>query len=229
MNLTIFDLDNTLLSGDSDYAWGQFLVHKGLVDKDHYSRENERFYRQYQDKTLDIHEYQQFVLAPLMDLSVSERDQLHREFMETVVETLKLPKALRLIEQHKSNGDQLLIITATNRFIAGPIGPWLGIDQILATELETIDGQFTGRISGTPCFQEGKITRLQQWLQEKWQQEEWLQEHTLRPEHIRFYSDSINDLPLLEYADSAVAVDPDERLRSYAEHAGWSIISLRQD
>lgn len=218
MILTIFDLDNTLLGGDSDYAWGQFLVRKGVVDKDFYTSENDRFYQEYKNKTLDINEYQEFVLAPLIAMTAAERDELHTEFMRTVINDIRLTKADALIHQHQQAGDQLLIITATNRFIAGPIGPWLGIDHILATEPEIINGQFTGKISGTPCFQEGKIARL----------DEWLTSQPNKPSHINFYSDSINDLPLLEYADKAIAVDPDDRLKAHAESAGWPIITLRE-
>lgn len=217
MNLAIFDLDNTLLAGDSDYSWGQFLVAKGIVDAEEYTRANDRFYEDYKNKTLNIYDYQRFVLSPLIPMTVAERENLHREFMDSIIADIRLPKADHLIQQHQTQGDELLIITATNRFIAGPIGPWLGIDNILATEPEIIDGKFTGNIAGTPCFQEGKITRLNNWLAEK----------QFQPTTITFYSDSINDLPLLEHADKAVAVDPDDRLRMHAEAAGWEIISLR--
>ena len=217
MKLTIFDLDNTLLAGDSDYAWGQFLVDKGVVDAEKYTRENERFYQQYQQKTLDIHEYQRFVLTPLIALTEQQKTQLHREFMATVIQDLRLPKAEALIRQHQQAGDQLLIITATNRFIAGPIGPCWGIEQVLATEPEERDGVFTGAITGAPCFQEGKITRLQAWLTA----------NQYAPESMTFYSDSINDLPLLEYVDRPVAVDPDPVLKAQAEQKQWPIISLR--
>ena len=217
MNLTIFDLDNTLLAGDSDYAWGQFLIDRGIVDAAGYQRENDRFYQQYQRATLDINEYQRFVLAPLMSLSPGQREQLHGEFLAESIDKLRLPKADQLIQRHREQADQLMIITATNRFIAGPIAPLLGINTILATELEISNGEFTGAISGTPCFQEGKITRLRQWLAE----------NNRQPEVITFYSDSINDLPLLQYADKPVAVDPDPRLQAHAEAAGWPVISLR--
>jgi HAD superfamily hydrolase (TIGR01490 family) len=217
LNLTIFDLDNTLLAGDSDYAWGQFLVEKGVVDADHYTRENDRFYEQYKLKTLDIYEYQRFVLAPLIPMSYDRKQELHAEFMRTVIASLRLEKADDLVKQHQQDGDQLLIITATNSFIAGPIGPWLGIEEVLATEPEVVNGEFTGEVEGTPCFQEGKIARLQQWLQRG----------SYKPERITFYSDSINDLPLLEYADKPVAVDPDDTLKAHAEASGWPVISLR--
>ena len=217
LNLTIFDLDNTLLAGDSDYAWGQFLVEKGIVDAAHYTRENDRFYEEYQRKILDIHEYQRFVLIPLLAMSQTKQQQLHQEFMRSSIEPLRLVKADQLIQKHGDAGDQLLIITATNSFIAGPIGALLGIDTVLATEPEVIDGRFTGKIDGTPCFQGGKITRLQQWLSEQ----------KFKPAQVTFYSDSINDLPLLEYVDKPIAVDPDDGLRAHAQSAGWPVISLR--
>ena len=217
MKLTIFDLDNTLLAGDSDYAWGQFLVEKDIVDAEHYTETNDRFYEDYKNKTLNIREYQRFVLTPLMVMSIEQRESLHQEFMSSVIAKLRLPKADALIKQHQELGDKLLIITATNRFIAGPIGPWLGIDEILATEPEIVNEQFTGNIFGTPCFQEGKISRLQQWLKKE----------KNSPDFITFYSDSINDLPLLDYADKPVAVDPDDKLRAHATSANWEIMSLR--
>lgn len=217
MQLTIFDLDNTLLAGDSDYAWGQFLVEKTIVDAEYYASENERFYQDYQNRSLNIHDYQRFVLTPLIRMLPEEFTQLHREFMEQIIAPMRLSKADALIQHHRDNGDELMIITATNRLIAGPIGPILGIDIILATEPEFLEGTITGRITGTPCYQEGKIIRLQEWLSNQRQQ----------PSHITFYSDSINDLPLLEYVDKPIAVDPDKPLKAHAELARWQIISLR--
>lgn len=217
MKLTIFDLDNTLIAGDSDHAWGEFLISKALVDPVEHAKKNDHFYLQYQQKTLDIYEYQAFVLAPLMKLDEQTKQALHNEFMQTVIASLRLPKADTLIQQHKDNGDKIIIITATNSFIAAPIGHWLGIDTVIATEPEVVDGQFTGKLSGTPCFQEGKITRLK----------EWLTQQTQHPGEITFYSDSINDLPLLEYADKPIAVDPDAALHDHATAQSWPIISLR--
>ncbi len=217
MQLAIFDLDNTLLAGDSDYTWGTFLVEKGVVDKAVYEAENERFYQEYQNKTLDIFEYQAFVLAPLMTLNKEKRDALHAEFMTTCIAPLRQAKADALIAKHKQQGDTLLVITATNRFIAGPIVSMLGIDHVLATEPEVIDEEFTGRIVGDPCFQEGKIKRLEQWLKE---QNETFSE-------MVFYSDSINDAPLLEFVETAIAVDPDDKLTALAQEKSWPIISLR--
>jgi HAD superfamily hydrolase (TIGR01490 family) len=219
MKLAIFDLDNTLLAGDSDYTWGEFLVGKGIVDKDEYQQENDRFYVEYQQKTLNILEYQRFVLTPLINLNKDQLSALHNEFMETHIAPLRQAKADALIQQHRSQGDKLLVITATNHFIAEPIVTALGINDLLATDPEIIDGRFTGEIVGYPCFQEGKIERLKLWLAQTQQ----------AYSDITFYSDSINDVPLLAFADTAIAVDPDEALTEMAKEKGWPIISLRDD
>lgn len=216
-NLTIFDLDNTLLGGDSDHAWGEFLAAQGIVDRDAHMQANNRFYEQYKNQTLDIIEYQSFVLKPLMGMSRADRDALHREFMIAKIQPLRLAKADTLITQHQQAGDVLLIITATNYFVAGPIAEFLGINNILATDPEVVDDLITGNIVGTPCFQEGKITRLHAWLAQQ----------PFTPETITFYSDSINDRPLLEFSDKPVVVDPDDKLKKHALAVGWPIISLR--
>jgi HAD superfamily hydrolase (TIGR01490 family) len=217
VKLVIFDLDNTLIAGDSDHAWGEFLITKGLVDPIEHAQKNDRFYQQYQQQTLDIHEYQAFVLAPLIKLDHQTKQALHHEFMRTVISDLRLKKSDELIKKHQDAGDKLIIITATNSFISAPIGRWLDIEIVIATEPEIVDGQFTGKLSGTPCFREGKISRLNQWLstQEK------------KFSEVTFYSDSINDLPLLEYANYPVVVDPDDSLRAEAIARHWPIISLR--
>jgi HAD superfamily hydrolase (TIGR01490 family) len=217
VKLAIFDLDNTLIAGDSDHAWGEFLITKELVDPIEHAQKNDHFYQQYQQQTLDIHEYQAFVLAPLIQLNHQTKQALHHEFMRSVINDLRLEKSDKLIKEHQDAGDKLIIITATNSFISAPIGKWLGIDIVIATEPEIVDGQFTGKLSGTPCFQEGKITRLNQWLSTQ------EQSHT----EVTFYSDSINDLPLLKYVDHPVAVDPDDVLRAEAIAQHWPIISLR--
>ena len=217
MNLTIFDLDNTLLNGDSDHAWGVFLSNQGLVDKEDYQRKNDQFYEQYKAQTLDIYEYQSFVLSPLIGMDEATRKTLSEKFIIEMIEPMRLPKAEALIEEHRQAGDQLLIITATNRFITEPIAKLLGIEELLATEPEIKEGMITGQVIGTPCFQKGKITRLHEWLN-------GIQQTF---EKTTFYSDSINDKPLLEYADVAVAVDPDDALRQEAEKCDWRIISLR--
>lgn len=217
MTLALFDLDNTLLGGDSDHAWGMFLVAKGLVDADYYSAANDRFYAEYQAGTLDIHAYLGFALQPLTRFSAAELTALHEEFMRDCIEPLILPKALELLAEHRALEHRLVIITATNRFITGPIAVRLGVQDLLATEAEIIDGRYTGNISGTPCFQAGKVTRLNQWLEH--QQEDLAGSY--------FYSDSANDLPLLEVVDHAVAVDPDERLLKWAQQNGHKVLSLR--
>lgn len=217
MALAIFDLDNTLIAGDSDHSWGEFLVNKKLVDAVEYRRQNDLFYQAYKDSTLDIHAYQRFALSPLARFTATELAELHQEFMASCIEPLMLVKAQTLLQQHRNNGDYLLIITATNSFITHPIAKHLGVDHILATDPEVVDGCYTGEILGTPCFQEGKVIRLNEWLATTG--------HSLDGSY--FYSDSINDLPLLELVTHPVAVDPDERLRQIAEGRNWPVISLR--
>lgn len=217
MSLAIFDLDNTLLGGDSDHAWGDFLVRRGIVDAELYRTSNDLFYRQYQDGSLDIHAYLAFALEPLTRYSATELAALHADFMQTTIAPLRLAKADALLAEHRARGDRLLIITATNAFITRPIARWLGVDDILATEPEQRDGRYTGKIVGTACFREGKVTRLH----------EWLRENEFDLEQASFYSDSQNDLPLLELVGRPVAVDPDDTLRAVAAERGWSIISLR--
>ncbi|ODS24823.1 phosphoserine phosphatase [Candidatus Endobugula sertula] len=219
MNLAIFDLDNTLIGGDSDYEWIRFIIAKGMVDAEHYEKENNRFYQEYKNRTLDIFEYQRFVLEPLMALSQNTLAQLQKEFMETNIAPIRLVKAETLLQKHRSQGDTLLVITATNRFVTAPIVDALKIDNLLATDPEVIDGHFTGNIVGDPCYQEGKVRRLERWLKKQGQQ----------AKSITFYSDSINDAPLLHYADYAIVVDPDDHLRALAEEQQWPIISLRSD
>ncbi len=222
MNLAIFDLDNTLIAGDSDYLWGQFLVDKKLVDGEVYERENQRFYDEYKAGTLDIFEFLQFSLAPLSQHSIDELNTLHKEFMQTRINSIWLPKAEALLEKHRKNNDYLLIITATNLFVTAPIAQKLGVDDIIATMPEKIDNHYTGKVSGIPCFQEGKVTRLEQWLEQKNQER---REFNLQESY--FYSDSFNDLPLLQKVGHPIAVDPDEKLRNYAQQQGWPVISLR--
>lgn len=217
MSLAIFDLDNTLIGGDSDHSWGEFLVHKSLVDAAEYQRQNDGFYQAYKDGSLDINAYLRFSLAPLTRYSMDELAALHREFMADYIEPILLPKAQALLAEHRERGNQLLIITATNGFVTRPIAARLGVDDILATDPEIHQGRYTGNSVGTPCFQTGKVLRLQQWLSER---NESLDESY-------FYSDSINDLPLLEQVTYPVAVDPDDRLQAIAETRNWPIISLR--
>lgn len=218
MALAIFDLDNTLLAGDSDYLWGVFLAELGVVDGVHYERENERFYQEYKEGNLDIFEFLRFSLHPLSQHEPEQLADWHRQFMQHKIEPVLLPKAQGLLEEHRQKGDTLLIITATNAFVTGPIAERLGVPHLLATDPERIDGRYTGEVVGTPCFQEGKVTRLSQWLLQTGE--------SLRGSH--FYSDSHNDIPLLEQVDHPVAVDPDASLRRHAGQQGWPVISLRE-
>ena len=217
MNLAIFDLDNTLLGGDSDYLWGQFLAEKKLVDAVFYEQENQRFYEQYQTGNLDIYEFLEFSLAPLSQHSMQQLAEIHEEFMHNKIASVWLPKAEALLDRHRKKHDFLLIITATNHFITAPIAEKLGVDDIIATMPEQINNQYTGKVAGTPCFQEGKVERLSQWLRDK--------NYSL--DNSYFYSDSYNDLPLLLEVSHPVAVDPDEKLAQYAAGHNWSVISLR--
>lgn len=216
VSLALFDLDHTLLRGDSDHAWGMFLVERHLVDGETYARENERYYAQYQAGTLDILEFLAFALAPLARFERAELDALHREFMRTKIEPMITDAARALVERHRTRGDTLLIITATNRFVTAPIARAFGIEHLLATEPEIANGRYTGRVAGTPCYREGKVVRLQEWLTRY--------EHTLQDSW--FYSDSHNDLPLLEKVAHPIAVNPDDILRSAAQTRGWPVVHL---
>jgi HAD superfamily hydrolase (TIGR01490 family) len=217
VRLAIFDLDNTLLGGDSDHAWGQFLVNQGIVDGESYQKGNDHFYQQYQQGCLDINEFLRFALKPLAEHSKQQLDQWHQQFMKEAISPLRLPKADALLQKHREQGDFLLIITATNLFVTGPIAQSLGVDHILATVPEFIDGAYTGKVDGTPCFQEGKVERLQHWLQQTG--------YNLTESY--FYSDSHNDLPLLELVEYPIVVDADNILKEHAKNKGWGDISLR--
>jgi HAD superfamily hydrolase (TIGR01490 family) len=220
MNLALFDLDNTLLAGDSDFQWAQFLIEQRALDRELHEARNLEFYEQYKAGTLDIHEFLDFQLKPLARHSRSQLDAWHREFMTNKIYPLIAPGARKLVERHQLDGDLCIIITATNSFVTAPIAHALGIEHLIATEPEQIDGEFTGKVSGVPCFKEGKITRL----------EEWLNQHNLTWLSFLqswFYSDSLNDLPLLGKVTHPVAVDPDATLRNHADAHGWPIISLR--
>lgn len=218
MSLAIFDLDNTLLGGDSDHSWGDFLAERNIVGGADYLKANDAFYEDYKRGELDIHAYVAFALEPLFNMSTDELAKLHREFMADKIEPLILPKAMALIESHRERGDELLIITATNSFITAPIATRLGIPNLLATDPEIVNGKFTGRISGTPCFQDGKVERLKTWIANT--------PHQIETSY--FYSDSFNDLPLLNAVGFPFAVDPDETLRHHAQTHDWPIISLRE-
>jgi HAD superfamily hydrolase (TIGR01490 family) len=216
LNLAIFDLDNTLLAGDSDYLWGEFLAEKGLVDGHWYKKENDRFYEQYKAGTLDIFEFLSFSLKPLSEHDLGFLSKLHREFMQQKILPIISSSARALVENHKQQGHMPLIITATNLFVTAPIATEFGVDTIIATEPEMIDNRYTGKVKGTPCFQHGKVERLQQWMDEHG--------HSLNDSW--FYSDSHNDIPLLMKVTHPVAVDPDAELKKQAMQAGWQIISL---
>jgi HAD superfamily hydrolase (TIGR01490 family) len=217
MTLAIFDLDNTLIAGDSDHLWGQFVCEQGLVDSASFARDNERFYRDYQAGSLDIDAYLRFALGPLKGRSPEELAPLHRRFMLEKIEPILLPQALGLINSHRRQGHRLLVITATNHFITRPIVDALGIADLLACEAGMSEGRYTGEPIGIPSYHSGKVLRLQAWLQEQ----------QLDLAGSWFYSDSHNDLPLLEWVDYAVAVDPDPTLKARARESGWPIISLR--
>jgi HAD superfamily hydrolase (TIGR01490 family) len=215
--LAIFDLDNTLISDDSDYLWGQFLVDNGIVDKELYEEANIRFYDDYKQGKLDIVEFLHFSLAPLANNDPEQLFKWRSEFIETIIKPIQLKPAIRLVNKHRFKGDTVLVITATNRFVTEPIVALFRIDNLLATTPEFIDNRFTGNFEGIPCFQEGKVKLLKEWLKDS--------KETM--ENSFFYSDSYNDIPLLEIVDNPVAVDPDEKLREHASEKNWSIISLR--
>ncbi len=217
MALAIFDLDNTLLRGDSDHAWGRFLIENHVVDGVEYERENERYYAQYQAGTLDIMEFLAFALHPLTQHDRATLDRWHRLYMQSKVLPMITPEARALVETHRGRGDTLLIITATNRFVTAPIAREFGIPHLIATEPEERDGRYTGRVAGTPCYREGKVERLQ----------EWLAGHGKTLTDSWFYSDSHNDLPLLSIVDHPVAVNPDDILQREAQKRGWPILTLR--
>lgn len=217
MQLAIFDLDNTLLAGDSDYLWGQFLVKLGAVDAAEYEQTNRAFYAQYEAGTLDINAFLSFALKPLAENSKQQLDAWHQQFLAEEIVPLITQQSRRLVQQHRDAGHTLLIITATNHFVTAPIAVELGIEHIIATMPEMQNGEYTGQVTGVPSFQAGKITRLDDWLMDRGERvsESW------------FYSDSMNDVPLLEKVDHPFAVDPDERLLTHAEQQGWPVMSLR--
>lgn len=217
MSLAIFDLDNTLIANDSDYLWGQFLVDEGIVNKDHYEQANAQFYQDYQQGQLNIEEYLAFSLKPL---SEHEPEQLYlwrQQFIQEIIQPIILQPAQELVDKHRNQGDTLLVITATNRFVTEKIVEIYGIENLLATTPEFKHGRYTGEIVDVPCFQAGKVKILQDWLTTS--------AETL--ENSYFYSDSANDLPLLKQVTYPIAVDPDTKLRAVAEQSNWKIISLR--
>ena len=218
MPLALFDLDNTLLEGDSDHAWCEFLIEQKILDGDRFRAENERFYAEYIAGTLDIYAFLDFQLKPLAENTIVDLQHWHQQFMQQRVHGMIRPAAQALVEEHRARGDELLIITATNSFVTRPIAHAFGIKHLIATEPEKIGNRYSGRVSGTPCFREGKVTRLNQWLQGT--------DHTLQGS--TFYSDSHNDLPLLKQVTHPIAVNPDPTLQIHAEKAGWPVLDLKK-
>ncbi len=219
MTIALFDLDNTLLAGDSDYEWGRFLVEHGVVDGREYERRNREFYEQYKQGRLDIHEFAAFAYRPLAELPMERLLALRDAYMTTRIRPMMLPAARALIERHRRRGHRIVVVTATNRFVTEPIAQAFGADDLIATEPEFRDGRYHARIEGIPAFREGKVQRLEQWLRT----------HGESRAGSWFYSDSHNDLPLLEYVEHPVAVDPDPELARTARARGWPVITLRGD
>ncbi len=217
MRLAIFDLDNTLITGDSDHLWGEYLAERGVVDGDRYRRENDRFLAQYQAGTLDIHEFLRFSLRVLCEHDDAELQRLRAGFIDAKIAPIVAPGTPSLLARHREAGDHLMIITATNSFVTAPIARMLGVDTLIATDPEWRDGGFTGSVAGIPCFREGKVQRLEQWRREQ----------GAAIERSAFYTDSHNDLPLLERVERPCAVDPDRALDATARARNWPLISLR--
>ncbi|MBX9629991.1 MAG: HAD-IB family hydrolase [Burkholderiales bacterium] len=219
MKLALFDLDNTLLAGDSDFEWAQFLIEQGVLDRELFEARNQHFYDQYRAGTLDIHEFLDFQLKPLARHPREQLEKWHRDYMQRKIMPMITQKARDLVESHA--GDARVVVTATNSFVTWPIAREFGIENLVATDPEERpDGEFTGGVHGVPAFREGKVTRMESWLAGlglTWGsfEETW------------FYSDSLNDLPLLSKATHPVAVDPDETLKEHAVANGWMVISLR--
>ncbi len=224
MNLALFDLDNTLLATDSDFEWAEFLIELGVLDREIQEAKNVEFYEQYKTGTLDIHAFLDFQLQPLARHERQQLDSWHEKFMARRIRPHIARHARTLIERHRQAGDLMAIVTATNSFVTGPIARELGIPHLIATlpEQDCRSGRYTGKPTGLPSFREGKITRVESWLESLglwWGSfpRSW------------FYSDSHNDLPLLGKVSDPVAVDPDDTLREHARNAGWQILSLRQE
>jgi HAD superfamily hydrolase (TIGR01490 family) len=214
MTLALFDLDNTLLSGDSDHSWGLFLAAIGVLDVKEQEEMQAKYYQDYLDGDLDIQEFLEFQLAPLGQHPPEQLYKWRTEFIEDIIKPMLINGKTELLEPHRSNGDTLIIITATNDFITRPIATLLGVETLIATLAECVNGKYTGKPTGVPSFKEGKVERLMEWL-------------TNENENLSgsyFYSDSINDLPLLDIVDTAIAVTPDEKLRTHAESHNWRII-----
>jgi HAD superfamily hydrolase (TIGR01490 family) len=221
MRLALFDLDNTLLTGDSDYEWGQFLVDRGVLERAAYEAQNRAYYEQYVEGTLDIHEYLGFALRPLAQHSAQELKRWHAEFMRDRITPMITSAARALVRKHAQRGDLCAVVTATNSFVTWPIAREFGVPHLIATEPECRDGRFTGRVAGTPCFRDGKVRRLEEWLAGQGKRLADFSDSV-------FYSDSRNDLPLLNRVSRPIAVDPDDALAAEAARRGWAVISLRR-
>jgi HAD superfamily hydrolase (TIGR01490 family) len=222
MNLALFDLDNTLIAGDSDFEWAQFLITKGVVDREIQEAKNIGFYDQYKAGTLDINEFLAFQLAPLTRHPRTELDAWHREYMDRHIRPLIGDKARQLVHQHLANGDLCAVVTATNSFVTGPIVGEFGIPHLIGTvaAVDVANGVFSGSPRGTPSFRDGKIERVESWLESLGL---WWGSFA----DSFFYSDSLNDLPLMSKVRTPVAVDPDDTLRRHSSEMGWKIITLR--
>jgi HAD superfamily hydrolase (TIGR01490 family) len=219
LELVLFDLDNTLLDGDSDYEWAQFLIEQGVLERASYEHRNEEFFEQYKAGRLDIYAFLDFQLAPLAQYPRAQLDAWHTQFMATRILPIIFDAARRLVDKSMQEGQLCAIVTATNSFVTAPIAREFGVTHLVATEPEQIDGRFTGKVSGTPCFREGKIARVEQWLAAQGRRWGDFSES-------RFYSDSHNDLPLLEKVTHPVAVRPDHPLRQKALERGWEVIAF---
>ncbi len=219
MKLALFDLDHTLIPIDSDHAWGEFTTRIGWTDADEFKRRNDAFYEQYKAGTLDIAEYIRFTTDPIRRQGAGKSAEAHTRFMREVIAPAITPQARALVESHRKAGDQLVVVTATNEFVTRPIAHSFGIDELIAVNLERGPGGWiNGEIAGTPSFREGKVTRVAEWLAARGR--------TFADVDITFYSDSRNDLPLLEKAQHAVATNPDDTLRAVATERGWRILEL---
>jgi HAD superfamily hydrolase (TIGR01490 family) len=216
----LFDRDNTLLNGDSDFEWSQFLIRIGVLDRELFEAKNIAFYEHYKAGTLDIQEFLDFQLKPLSRHARKTLDEWHQRFMREQALGMITGPARDLVNRHRAAGDICVIITATNSFVTAPIAREFGVEHLIATEPEHHNGEFTGRVADVPCFREGKITRLENWLaQQGWNWNSFAD--------TTFYSDSLNDLPLLAKVKNPIAVNPDDTLRQHAAQHGWQVMSLR--
>lgn len=220
MNLALFDLDNTILAGDSDYNWSRFLIQEGYLDGAIHAEKNEKFYADYKAGTLDIYAFVEFQFKPLARNPRTVLNQLLKKYVEEVIKPMITEKARALVKRHQDEGDLIIVITATNSFITKPIAELFGIENLIGTDPEEKEGEFTGKVTGLPSFKEGKVTRLEAWLKGK-------NLSLASFEKSYFYSDSHNDLPLMQKVTHPVAVDSDDVLSEYAQSKGWPQISLR--